>query len=84
MYHAHDGRRGKNLDTSLEGFPDAETVVVLLEEFPAVVEALAIQVTYRSPSTSCSVESAKDKTSSAKTAKFSVRRTILHERFVLD
>jgi hypothetical protein len=71
MYHAHDGRRGKNLDPSLQVCPDPEAVVVLLDEFPAVVKALAIQVTYSSPTTSCSVESAKEKTSSAKTAKFS-------------
>ena len=69
MYHAHDGRRGKNLDTPLEGCPDPEAVLVLLEEFPAVVEALAIQFTYISPTTSCSVESATDKTSNAKKKK---------------
>jgi stress response protein SCP2 len=89
MYPAQDGRRGKNFDTSLEGCPDPEAVVVLLEAFPAVVEALAIQVTHNSPTTSCSVESATDKTSSAKTAKVSARRKISdketwHERFVLD
>jgi hypothetical protein len=70
MYHAHDGRCGKNLDTSLETCPDPEAVVVLLEEFTAVVEALAIQVTCSNPTASCSVESAIDKASSAKTANF--------------
>jgi hypothetical protein len=88
MYHAHDGRRGKNLDTPLEVCPDPEVVLVLLEEFPAVVEALAIQFTYISPTMSCSVESATDKTSNAKKAKFSARRKSSdkknwHERFVL-